>query len=213
LHPLDWLTSSKVFGYAVAALVGVVVTELTRRIARKRVVVETAQLPGFAVSLKEGVLSFRLSGKYSILNLSHLPINIVLFNVMVYNAASRAFQCNIGKLNVPFGEWFKEVLVPPDVEAALLSQENSGLTIERFHTRGIPSFIWFETLEEIRIGSRRRFRNRARLYWMCYWFEERGEGFYIPSWLDVDATLARIFALPGKWLYYRKTRRSAHISV
>lgn len=187
--------------YLLAAVIGVLVGDVLKAWRKKRFSIESARLPSFTLSIKGGLLEVRVFGKYSVLNLSDVPANLSHYNFMLYNMASRAFQCNLGRSNVPLGKWFEEAVIPPNAEVVLVSDEQWLIGVDRCWIRMLPAFLWLEILEHARIGSRDKLRYRARLYVRWYWSSELQQAHYRKTMIEIRARWARLLAVPGKLIH------------
>jgi hypothetical protein len=206
LHSLIELLRQDGLKYLLGALIALFVEQFFKSWRKKRLSVESACLPTFRLAVKGGMLEARVFGKYSVLNLSDLPVNIVHYNFLLYNAASRALQFNLGKANVPLEKWFEEMVIPPDTEAVLVAQDEWLIGPDRCWVNKLPSFLWFEVLGQARIASRSVLQYKATLYRLSYWDKTSEEAMYVATNIRVGARLARTLAGPGKLLHRRKGR-------
>ena len=210
---LNWLLSNElarmVIGGLVGALIGYVVAELSRVHRKRRLLLGSAMLPTFVLTTKGGEVSLRMIGDYGIVNMSELPISLQRPHLLGYNLASRAFQFKVMPIGIPFERLFQEITVPPNSEMVLVSDKSCKVYIERLRTRSVPGFIWLETFEYVRLGSRKKFHWRSRLYIVKFHSPEKGETWYRPTDVEISSTKARLLALPGKLLFRRRERRTA----
>lgn len=188
------------------ALITILVQESLKVRRKKRLTIEAARLPTFRLTVKDGTLEARVFGNYSLLNLSDLPVNVIHYNFLLYNVASRALQFNLGRSNVPLEKWFEEIVIPPSAEVALVEQDEWLIGADRCWVKKLPTFLWFEVLEHARIGSRKVLRYRARLYIVSYWSRESREAMYRVTRIEFPARWARLLALPGKLVHRRRGR-------
>jgi hypothetical protein len=208
---LNWLLDGKLLaGAVVGGLVSVLLREMFRARGKRRLLMGPAMLPSFKLATKDGLVTLTMFGDYGIVNMSELPINLMRPILMGYNAASRGFQFNVGSSANGIDDLLKDIQVPPSSECVLISQKSCTVGIERFCVRAVPTFIWLETIQRVRIGSRQEWRWRARLYRADFYSPKGNEAWYVNTGLEVSATAARLLALPGKLLTrHRWTERSA----
>ena len=192
--------------YLLGALIALFVEQIFRSWRKKRLSIEPGCLPSFTMTFKEGKLEARVFGKYSVLNLSDLPVNLIHYNFLLYNAASRALQFNLAKANVPLENWFRETVIPPNTETVLVGETEWLIGLVRCWARRLPVFLWLEVLGHARIGSRSILQYKATLYVLWGLDKEANEAMYRATGLRVGARLARTLAGPGKLLHRRKGR-------
>lgn len=190
---------SKVVWMLAGAAVSLIWAEATRLRRKLRLLMRSAKLPAFVLSVKDDHASIRLTGEYVVINLSDIPIHLRRPHLLGYSLASRAFQFKVAPMTASLEAVFEEFSIPSNSEAVLISEKACATCVERFLTRAMPAFFWLETLELVRIGPHTHFRHRATLYrrWHC---SHVGDFWYHNVGIDVSATTARLLALPGKTL-------------
>jgi len=143
------------------------------------------------------------------LNMSELPVHLRRPHLLGYNFANRGFQFKImPSLPAKIEDLFEEISIPPNGELALISDKASIVCIERFRVRTPPALLWLETVELVRIGSRRVFRNKSALYRRTYGSADAGEFWFHPTGYEIGWKTARLLALPGKLLLRWRAART-----
>jgi hypothetical protein len=136
-------------------VLGQLFTEMTRARRKMRLLVGSAQLPMIAATVNDGAVSIRVVGEYQMVNMSELPVHLRRPHLLGYNFANRGFQFKImPSLPAKIKDPLEEISTPPNGELVLISDKASTVRIERFPVRALPTFLWLETVELVRIGSR-----------------------------------------------------------
>lgn len=204
------LFENKLLLALVGATIGLCLAELTRRMRKGRLLMGTAMLPQFVVSMHEQRISVRMLGDYGIINESDLPITIEHApHLLVYNAGSRAFQFKILPQFSDLSGFLRSISIPPNTETVLISHKACRIEVERCAIRYFPTFLWLESLLWVRLRDRKRYRSRARLY-RATGPPMQGEIWYGPTNIEVSDIRARGLALPGKLLYQRRIKKLTH---
>lgn len=206
---------SLIVGAIIGTLVSLWLNELTRVFRMKRLLLGPAMLPSFELAFHDEHIELRMFGDYGIINLSDLPININRPHLLGYNFASRAFQFKVMPRSTELDfkkrleSLFERIQVPPKSEIVLIAEKACSIEIERCHVRSLPTFLWLETLELVRIGSRNEYRHRSYLYSASYYSKSERKVWYRPTGREISSIQARCFALPGKLLYRRRLKNFA----
>jgi hypothetical protein len=130
----------------------------------KRLLLGPAMLPSFELAARDDHIELRMFGDYGIINMSDLPISIDRPHLLGYNFASRAFQFKVRPRNDEpdfrkrLESLFEKIQVPSKSEIVLIAEKACSVEIERCDVRSFPTFLWLETLELVRIGSKTRYR-------------------------------------------------------
>jgi hypothetical protein len=204
---------SLIVGAIIGTLVSIYLSELTRIFRMKRLLLGPAMLPSFELLCGDQHIELRMFGDYGIMNMSDLPINIQRPHLMGYNLASRAFQFKIvpqsteADFKKRLESLFEKIQVPPKSELILIAEKACAVQIERVDVRAFPTFLWRETLELVRIGSRSKFGHRAYLYSASYYSKKERRVWYRPTGRETSSGCARCLALPGKLLYRRRIKK------
>lgn len=148
----------------VGAVIGILLNVFIRLKRKKRLLMEPDMMSSFELTLKGGQIALRMFGDFGIINMSDLPISINRPHLLGYNSASRDFQFKVMPRVEKPENLFEWISVPPSSESILIGQRSCSVVIERFRVRRKPLFVWVETLEVIRIGSRRKWRWLSYLY-------------------------------------------------
>ena len=178
----------------------------------KRLLLGPAMLPSFELAAGDDHIELRMFGDYGIINMSDLPINVDRPHLLGYNFASRAFQFKVRPRNDEpdfrkrLESLFEKIQVPSKSEIVLIAEKACSIEIERCDVRSFPMFLWLETLELVRIGSKTQYRGRAYLYSASYYSRAERKIWYRPTGKEISSKYARYFALPGKLLYRRKLK-------
>lgn len=215
---LTRLLDNKLVLAFVSAVIGgvmsLILAELTRVRRKKRLLMGPAMMPSFVLTLENESVSLGMFGDYGIVNMSDLPLSIDRPHLLGYNAASRAFQFKVMPSADGIGDLFEKISVPPNSETVLISHKACTVEVERCYTRGIPRFLWLETLEVVRLAPRQTYRDRAYLYRANFYSPEERKVWYVSTGREVSSGTARFLALPGKLLYrYRRKRRRPPVTA
>lgn len=178
MKSLEIIDASKIVLILISAFFGALIKyvfdEFTRARKKKKLVIDQF-MPSLEFSFVKDSISARLVGDYEITNLSDLPVRIQRPHLLGYNLANRAFQFKVRPHVEDFRSFLEPVKIPKDGEYTLISAGKCHIEIERCEVGRIPTYIWLETPEYMRLASNKKHRWIAYLYRLKSFDSERGK--------------------------------------
>ncbi|MGH9427583.1 MAG: hypothetical protein ACRD2L_14925, partial [Terriglobia bacterium] len=184
MKSLEIIDANKMLLMVISAIFGVLIKylfdEFTRARKKRKIMIDQF-MPSLEFSFEKDRIAARLVGDYEITNLSDLPVRLQRPHLLGYNLANRAFQFKVRSHVEDFRSFLEPVKIPANGEYTLISADKCHIAIERFEVGRIPTYIWLETLEYMRLASNRKQRWIAYLYRLKFFDHKEARAWYQPT--------------------------------